>query len=86
MPLLLKFDFKTPLQNLNQENTKSWKPLRDNVSLNGKSYPLINDQKVEDFRKEVRASLLPAIKNNFPSLAGSDKPAPPEDWSPKLDS
>ena len=79
---LLKFDFKTPLENLNQENTKSWKPLRDE-SIDNSDYPIIDYEMVDVFRKEVRSTIVEAIREIFPSLANTDKPAPPEDWIPK---
>tara|TARA_Y100001968_G_scaffold333540_1_gene397089 strand:- start:6624 stop:7328 length:705 start_codon:yes stop_codon:yes gene_type:complete len=83
---LCKFDFKSPLQHLKEDYAKNWKPLReDNVEADS-HYPVITFENAENFRNEVRKVLLPAIRDNFPSLADTDKPAPPEDWKPKSDS
>ena len=80
---IFKFDFNAPLEKLEEESSKSWKPLRSDELINDKSYPIINSQGIEKFRKEVREAILPAIKDNFPSLAETNKPAPPEEWSTK---
>ena len=38
---------------------------------------------VENYRKEVRAQLNSLITGLLPSLADTDKPEPPHDWSRK---
>tara|TARA_Y100001968_G_scaffold121683_1_gene110725 strand:+ start:13987 stop:14691 length:705 start_codon:yes stop_codon:yes gene_type:complete len=83
---LSNFDFNAPLISLNEDYSKNWKPLRDDNFSEDQNYPVINSKNLESFRNEVREMLLPAIKDNFPSLANTDKPAPPKDWEPKSDS
>ena len=78
-----KFDFNAPLKSLNEDYSKNWKPLRDEDFLDDENYPVIKIESLKGFRKDVREALLPAIKNNFPSIADINKPAPPEDWKPK---
>ena len=80
---MFEFNFNAPLKALEDKSTKSWKPLRSDELVKDMSYPIINSKSIDEFRKEVREVLLPAIKDNFPSLAGVDKPAPPEEWSSK---
>tara|TARA_Y100001968_G_scaffold239310_1_gene222725 strand:+ start:162 stop:857 length:696 start_codon:yes stop_codon:yes gene_type:complete len=79
---LKEFDFEAPLKALNHDYSKNWKPLRDTTSTNNKDYPVISGQSVKSFRKEVRDKLLINIKSSFPSLADTDKPTPPDDWTP----
>ncbi len=80
---LMKFDFEAPLKVLNEDYAKNWKPLREGVSEKDNDYPVIDADCLQKFRKEVRAALLPVIRENFPSLADTDKPSIPDDWSPK---
>ena len=78
----LKFDFESPIKSLSEDCPKSWKPLRDGDFLKDKDYPVVKANIVESFRNEVRKQLLPAIKETFPSLIESEKPSPPQNWTP----
>ena len=80
---VFKFDFKAPLQSLTEDKTNNWKPLRDDDHSDDQEYPVIDSKALMNFVKDVRAKLLPVIRDNFPSLSDTDKPAPPEDWKPK---
>ena len=50
--------------------------------LKDNDYPVVKAKFVESFREEVRKQLLPAIKETFPSLIDSEKPSPPQNWTP----
>tara|TARA_Y100001968_G_scaffold217938_1_gene200576 strand:- start:55349 stop:56077 length:729 start_codon:yes stop_codon:yes gene_type:complete len=80
---LMKFDFDAPLKTLEEDYAKNWKPLREGISQADNEYPIIDAEGIQKFRKEVRSELLPMIKEKFPSLADSNKPSIPDDWSPK---
>ena len=79
---LRKFDFHAPLASLNEDYSKSWKPLREDNSKGDEEYPVINSESAENFRKEVRLKIPAMIKENFPSLAGTEKKTIPDNWSP----
>jgi len=79
---LMKFDFDAPLKDLNEDYSKNWKPLREGLTETNQDYPIIAGKSLESFRKEVRDKLLMNIKSSFPSLADTDKPTPPDEWSP----
>jgi hypothetical protein len=74
------FDFLTPLEEYKSQNSCSWKPLRGDGNSDS-SYPLLPAEAAEAFRAEVRQALPARIRELFPSLQDSDKPAPPLDWS-----
>tara|TARA_B100000700_G_scaffold319587_1_gene415003 strand:+ start:740 stop:1468 length:729 start_codon:yes stop_codon:yes gene_type:complete len=80
---LFEFDFFASIDSLKEDFAKNWKPLRDEDFHKNFDYPVISSKSVEIFRKGVREQILPMIKDNFPSLAESEKPFPPEDWSSK---
>ena len=80
---VLKFDFMAPIESLQQDYAKSWKPLREGDFQRNTDYPVFAAKDAERFRKEVREQLISMVKDNFPSLADTEKPFPPEDWSPK---
>jgi hypothetical protein len=76
-----QFDFKGALEIAKSggENS-SWRSLRDGVNETNQDYPIIEKANVLEFRKKVNEKLLSFIKENFPSLAESDKSLPPNDW------
>ncbi len=76
-----KFDFQGALANAkaNGENV-SWRSLRDSDYESNQDYQLIEKANVLEFRKKVNEKLLSFVKENFPSLAESDKSLPPNDW------
>ena len=76
-----QFDFQEALANAkaNGENT-SWRSLRDGDYESNQDYQLIDNSYVLEFRKKVSEKLLTFIKENFPSLAETDKSLPPNDW------
>ncbi len=78
-----QFDFIAPIDSLDKDFAKSWKPLRNDNFLDNKDYPVITAKCLDVFRKEVREGLLATIKDNFPSLVDTEKPLPPDEWSPK---
>jgi len=75
------FDFVAPLDELKQREKVSWKPLRGEGNTDT-SYPVLSADAAEAFRNEVRATITSAIRELFPSLKDTDKPAPPADWMP----
>ena len=76
-----KFDFKAAFSKsqLDGKNT-SWRSLRDGDSEKNQDYQIIDKACVLEFRKKVNKKLLSFIRENFPSLADSDKSLPPNDW------
>ena len=66
-----------------EDNPKSWKPLRVDSLDDDDKYPVIPLEIVATFRNYARETVLPVIRDNFPSLKDDDKPSPPDDWSPK---
>lgn len=75
------FDFVAPLDELKQREKVSWKPLRGESNTDT-SYPVLSADAAEAFRNEVRATITSSIRELFPSLKDTDKPAPPADWMP----
>ena len=76
-----QFDFQAALANA-KENGKnsSWRSLRDGDLEENQDYQIIDQTCVLEFRKKVNEKLLSIIKDNFPSLAETDKSLPPNDW------
>ncbi len=76
-----KFDFQGTLANgkSNGKNT-SWRSIRDGDFEENQDYQIIDKTSVLEFRKKVNEKLLSFIKDNFPSLAETDKSLPPNDW------
>ena len=74
------FDFSSLLNESNKDVDQKWKPLRDLSSNAVDHYPVLNEQNISAFRKEVRAKIILIIKSTFPSLADTDMPDPPDDW------
>ena len=82
----LKFNFSSLLSPTNSKVDTNWKPLRDSEFDSDDDYPMINKKYIPAFRKEVRSKTILMIKSTFPSLSDTDKPDPPDDWIPELDS
>ncbi len=78
---LLKFDFISPLEELKAKEPTKWRPLRESVSAEETTYPVLSPGLVSDFRKSVRKQLIPMIRQLLPSLIDTDKPEPPDDWN-----
>jgi hypothetical protein len=76
---VLQFDFVAPLEELKQREKSSWKPLRGDGTSDSR-YPVLPADAAEGFRQEVRAAITARIRELFPSLKDTDKPAPPADW------
>ncbi|MCP9773668.1 hypothetical protein KBY66_13780 [Synechococcus sp. Tobar12-5m-g] len=76
----LAFDFNTPLEALKQAEKTSWKPLRSDGAPGLKEYPVLPAEAAVSFRGTVRRSLVALVRDTFPSLSGTDKPDPPDDW------
>ena len=77
---ILNFDFSSPLDQLKEKKSTSWRPLREASSIDN-SYPVLQPSEINDFRMKVREELLPLMRETFPSLADSTKPVPPDDWT-----
>jgi hypothetical protein len=77
---LRQLDLITPLQELKAKDNNRWRPLRDQAGL--QAYPVLHAEAVDGFRQQVRSRFVPLVRQTLPSLAESDKPEPPADWSP----
>ena len=76
-----QFDFLGALANAKSNGkNSSWRSLRDGDSEKNQDYQIIEKTRVPEFRKKVNEKLLSFIKENFPSLAETDKSLPPNDW------
>jgi hypothetical protein len=71
---VLQFDFVEPLEALKRQESTSWKPLRGQANTDT-AYPVLAADAVEAFRQEAASRLGTAIRELFPSLKDSDKPA-----------
>ena len=82
-PQSLIFDFNALIEEQKQKvkESKNWKSLRDEKTLLDKTYPIVSKKDVPEFRKISRGKLLSFIQEKFPSLADTEKPSPPDDWS-----
>ncbi len=80
---LMRFDFVSPLDDINKSNASSWKHLREGVADQNNIYPVLTSKQVELFREKVREKIIPLIRETLPSLSASEKPHPPKDWSPQ---
>jgi hypothetical protein len=71
----LNLDFQAPIQELRSREATIWKPLRgdDNTDT---TYPVLSAEAVEPFRRMVRQELGGWMRQNLPSLKGTDKPEP----------
>ena len=76
-----QFDFQgTLVKAKSSGKNASWRSLRDGDSEENQDYQIIDKTSVLEFRKKVNEKLLYFIKDNFPSLAETDKSLPPNDW------
>ena len=76
-----QFDFQGTLANAKSSGkNSSWRSLRDAEFEDNQDYQILDKRYVLEFRKKVNEKLLLFIKDNFPSLADSDKSLPPNDW------
>ncbi len=72
----LTFDFQAPVAELKQRESTSWKPLRGEAN-SDQTYPVLTAEAAPGFRSSIRQELATAIRESFPSLQDSEKPAPP---------
>lgn len=63
----LSFDFITPLAELKQRESTSWKPLRGEASADG-TYPVLAAETAETFRMRAAAQLGEWMRTTLPSL------------------
>lgn len=75
-----QFDVVAPLEELKAKDNNRWRQLREQGGL--QPYPVLHGEAVSRFREQVRSRFVPLVRETLPSLAGSDKPEPPADWSP----
>ena len=76
-----QFDFQGTLVNAKSDGkNSSWRSVRDGDLEKNQDYQIIDKSRVLEFRKKVNQNLLSFIKENFPSLAETDKSEPPNDW------
>ncbi len=76
-----KFDFQRVLDNAKSNGkNSSWRSPRDGDYESNDDYQIIDKANVLEFRKKVNQKLLTFMRENLPSLAGSDKSLPPNDW------
>ena len=76
-----QFDFEGTLVNAKTDGkNSSWRSVRDSDLEKNQDYYIIDNPRVLEFRKKVNQKLLSFIKENFPSLAQTDKSVPPNDW------
>jgi len=79
--IIKEFDFQGTLATAKSNGkNSSWRSLRDGHSEMNQDYQIIDRTSVLEFRKKVNEKLLSFIKENFPSLAETDKSLPPNDW------
>ncbi len=81
----LEFSFNDLISSSSDSVNKSWPPLREKEN-DDQIYPVITSKEVSKLRTEIRSKIIPLIKNTLPSLSESDKPNPPEDWTPEINS
>ena len=79
--LVVSFDIQAPLNALKAQEPTKWRQLREEDTAADQSYPILNASVVEGFRQEVRAEMVPLIRETLPSLAKTNKAAPPDDWN-----
>ncbi len=77
----LQFDFQEPLINPEPNEKVKFRPLRSQNSSNINNYPVLKGPDLATFRLEVRSKMVVLIKETLPSLAETDKPEPPEEWT-----
>ena len=75
----LSFDFAAALAEFRAQGNKGWKSLRQDDS--DSSFPVLPRTVADGFRAKARAELVALTRSTYPSLADTDKPEPPSDWS-----
>ncbi len=75
------FDFEAPIEDLKKTAATNWRYLRDGDLSKDKSYPILDSKEAVSFRDEIRTKLTVLVRELFPSLAETDRPAPPDNWS-----
>lgn len=75
----LSFDFAAALAEFRAQGNKGWKSLRQDDS--DSSFPVLPRAVADSFRAKARAELVALTRSTYPSLADTDKPEPPSDWS-----
>jgi hypothetical protein len=74
-----QYDFMAALEALKAKESTRFRPLRDLAG--DQPYPVLHAAALVSFRDQVRARLTPLLRETLPSLANSEKPEPPADWS-----
>jgi hypothetical protein len=75
----LSFDFAAALAEFRAQGNKGWKSLRQDDT--NSSFPVLPRAVADSFRAKARAELVALTRSTYPSLADTDKPEPPSDWS-----
>ena len=75
----LSFDFAAALAEFRAQGNKGWKSLRQDDT--NSSFPVLPRTVADGFRAKARAELVALTRSTYPSLADTDKPEPPSDWS-----
>jgi len=76
------FDFEAPIEILKKTEASNWRYLRDGELSKDTVYPILDQETAPSFRKEVRQRITALVRETFPSLAETSKPAPPDNWGP----
>ncbi len=76
-----KYDFRSPLEELRLKEDTKWHHLRDSMNPQEDSYPVLETTAAIEFRIELRTQLVSFVRALLPSLADSDKPDLPDDWT-----
>ncbi len=79
---LQNFDFHAPIEALKAKEKTSWRPLREGIAEDLNAYPVLTGSAVNEFRQEVRNKISRLIPETLPSLAETDKPNLPDNWTP----
>jgi hypothetical protein len=75
----LSFDFAAALAEFRAQGNKGWKSLRQDDT--DSNFPVLPRAVADGFRAKARAELVALTRSTYPSLADTDKPEPPSDWS-----
>ena len=75
----LSFDFAAALAEFRAQGNKGWKSLRQDDT--DSNFPVLPRAVADGFRAKARAQLVALTRSTYPSLADTDKPEPPSDWS-----
>ena len=75
----LSFDFAAALAEFRAQGNKAWKSLRQDDT--DSIFPVLPRAVADSFRAKARGELVALTRSTYPSLADTDKPEPPSDWS-----